>query len=167
MARKQHGIQINEDLAHQRLEWRLERIGWAVMALLVLAGLLGLFGYGPVSRASAGDAATLSLDYDRFQRASAPSEYRFSASPALSGDGEVRLRFDGGLMDQVELDSVLPEPREVRAGPGYTEFAFATDGGDQPAEIVFQFRQATFGHVRGHVTAQGAPPLLVDQYVLP
>ena len=165
--RKQDGIEIDEDLAHQRLEWRLERIGWTLMALLVLAALLGLLGYGPMSRASAGDAATLSLDYDRVQRASAPTEYRFHAAPALSGNGEVRLRFDASLLEEVELESIRPEPREVRTGPGYTEFAFATDGGERPADIVFQFRPATFCHVRGQVATQGAAPLLLDQYVLP
>ena len=168
MARQQQrGMQIDEDLAHQRLEWRLERIGWAAMALLVVAALVGLLGYGPLSHASAGDAATLAVDYDRIQRASAPTAYRFHVAPALAGNGEVRLRFDAALLDEVELESILPEPREVRTGPGYTEFAFATAAGDEPATIMFEFRPATFGHVRGRVTSEGAPPLLFDQYILP
>ena len=61
----------------------------------------------------------------------------------------------------------LSGPREVRTGPGYTEFAFATAAGDEPATIMFEFRPATFGHVRGRVTSEGAPPLLFDQYILP
>ncbi len=137
------------------------------MALLVLAALLGLLGYGPKSRASAGDAAALSPGYDRGGRAGAPTEYRLHAAPALSGYGGVRLRLDASLLEEVELESIRPEPREVRTGPGYTEFAFATDGGERPADIVFQFRPATFGHVRGQVATQGAAPLLLDQYVLP
>ena len=160
-------IEINEDRGFQRREWRFERAGWTVMALVVAAALLGVFGYGPVSHASAGDPETLAVDYDRVQRASAPAEYLFRVAPGLAADGELRLRFDAALTAEMELDSILPEPREVRSGPGYTEFAFATDGGDRPAEIVFLFKPATFGHVRGRVTSDGAPPLVLDQWVLP
>ena len=160
-------IEINEDRGFQRREWRFERVGWTMMALVVAAALLGVFGYGPLSHATVGDPATLALDYDRVQRASAPAEYRFRAARALTGDGEVRLRFDSALTEEMELDSIMPEPREVRSGPGYTEFAFATAAGDEPATIMFEFRPATFGHVRGRVTSEGAPPLLFDQYILP
>jgi hypothetical protein len=165
---QEQGIQINENRDHQRREWRIERIGWLVMAALLAAGLLGLLGYGPLSRARAGEAGTLSLEYDRLQRSSAPTEYRFDAAPSLARDGELRLRFDDTLLDEVEMQSIVPEPREVRSGPGYTEFVFAMDRTEGPsAHIQFQFEPATFGHVRGRVTADGAAPLVIDQIIYP
>lgn len=146
----------------------MERVGWTGFALLLVASLLGLFGNGPLSRAQAGEPGTLLLHYERFQRASAPTEYRFDASPALARDGRLRLRFDERLLEEVELQSVVPEPETVRTGPGYTEFEFslAPDTGDA-ARIVFQFHPSTFGRVRGRITTAGAPPLAIDQLVLP
>src|SRR5690606_26776772 len=49
-------------MRHHRAAWRLERVAWGVMALLLLATLLGAFGGGPLShaRSSAGPA---SLEY--------------------------------------------------------------------------------------------------------
>ncbi|MBP1472779.1 hypothetical protein J7I44_00570 [Frateuria sp. MAH-13] len=162
------GLQIEQDRTHSRREWRIERVGWAVMAILLAAGLLGLLGYGPLSQANAGEPGKLTLAYDRLQRASAPSEYHFTVAPSLARDGVFRLRFDNALLDEVELQSIIPEPEHVRAGPGYTEYVFAMEAAEgSPARIQFQFEQATFGHVRGNVTADGAAPLVIDQFILP
>ena len=161
-------IQIEEDLTYQRREWRFERAGWAVMVVLLLAGLLGLFGYGPLSRTRAGTQGTLMVSYDHLQRASAPTEYRFQAAPSLARNGQLRLRFDDALLDEVEMESILPEPVQMRAGPGYTEFVFAMDGTEGPsAHLQFQFKPATFGHVRGRIATEGAEPLVIDQIIFP
>jgi hypothetical protein len=161
-------IQIDEDSKYQQREWRFERAGWAVMGVLLIAGLLGLLGYGPLSRTQAGTPAGLMVTYDRMQRASAPTEYRFRVAQSLAHDGELRLRFDDALLDELELDSILPEPVQMRAGPGYTEFVFAmADAGESPARLQFQFKPATFGHVRGHVSTDGAEPLVIDQIIFP
>jgi len=162
------GLQIEENRAHSRLEWRIERVGWAVMALLLAAGLLGLLGYGPLSQVQAGDPGTLSVTYDRLQRSSAPSEYRFTIAPSLARDGQFHLRFDDALLEEVDIESIIPEPEHVRAGPGYTEYRFAmAAAGESPVRVQFQFKQTTFGHVRGSVSAEGAAPLVIDQIVLP
>ena len=146
----------------------MARAGWIVMAALLVAGLLGLLGYGPLSRAQAGTPGTLTVVYDRLQRASAPSAYRFQAAPTLARNGELRLRFDNALLEEIELNSILPEPVQMRSGPGYTEFVFAMDPAEgPPARLQFQFHPATFGHVRGRVTADGAQPLLIDQIIFP
>jgi hypothetical protein len=161
-------LQIEEDRAYQRREWRIERIGWALMALMLLAGLLGLLGYGPLSRTQVGTPGTLAVAYDRLQRSSAPSNYRFEVAPALARNGQLRLRFDNVLLEEVEMNSILPEPSEVRSGAGYTEFVFAMDAAaGPPARIQFQFHPATFGHVRGRISTDGAAPLLIDQIILP
>jgi len=161
-------IQVEEDPAHQRCEWRFERTGWILMALLLVAGLLGLLGYGPLSKAQAGMPGTLTVAYDRLQRASAPTEYRFQVAPSLARRGELRLRFDDALLDEIEVNSILPEPLRMQAGPGYTEFVFAMAGAGGPTtRIRFQFQPATFGHVHGRISADGAEPLVIDQIIFP
>ena len=34
-------LEIHQDLPFQRRSWTVQRVGWAIMALVVLAGLLG------------------------------------------------------------------------------------------------------------------------------
>ena len=48
-------LAIREDMRHQRLEWAVERVGWAAVALVLVAALAGLLGHGPLSRATAGE----------------------------------------------------------------------------------------------------------------
>lgn len=167
MTKTVEGLQINEDRAHQRREWRIERVGWGVMGLLLLAGLLGLLGYGPLSRAHGGQSGTFSVEYDRLQRAKAPTGYHFEVDPALARDGVLRVRFEDTLLEEVELVTVIPEPESVRTGAGYFEYAFAVGRGNRPARITFEFEPTTFGSVSGRVAVPGAAPVAIDQFVFP
>ena len=168
MAKSVEGIQINEDRAHQRREWAIERAGWGVMALLLLAGLLGLLGNGPLGRAQAGTPGTLTVDYDRLQRAKAPTAYRFDIAPSVARDGAVRVRLADTLLEEAQIDAIIPEPASVRAGPGFTEFEFAmAPGGDRSRRVVIEYHPTTFGAVRGEIRVAGAEPLQVDHFVFP
>lgn len=81
-------LQLHEDLAHERREWKLQRVGWALMALALLAAVLGLFGHGPLSEtASASADGALTVRHQRFERYQAPSEYDIGALPALAAGG--------------------------------------------------------------------------------
>ena len=60
-------MDIEQDLSFQHREWRRERIGWVVIGLILLAGLLGLFGHHPFARATSQTAkGQLTVEYDRF-----------------------------------------------------------------------------------------------------
>ncbi len=39
-----------EGLAYQRKSWRVERVGWVLMAAFLVLGMLGLFGGEPLGR---------------------------------------------------------------------------------------------------------------------
>ena len=46
-------LQLEQDLVLQQRTWRVQRIGWVVLALIVLCGTLGLFGgIGPLNSTS-------------------------------------------------------------------------------------------------------------------
>jgi hypothetical protein len=66
---------LGVDEAFDRGALVVQRIGWAGMALVLAAALLGLFGSGPLSWRSAwSDEGTLLLRYERFARANANQE---------------------------------------------------------------------------------------------
>lgn len=46
-------VQVSEDLDFQRKEWRVQRIAWTCMAVLILAAALGAAGSGPLSSRTA------------------------------------------------------------------------------------------------------------------
>lgn len=157
---------LHENLPGQRREWRVERVGWALMAATLLASAVGLFGGGPVSRADA-RAEGVGLRYERFLRRQSPDAYRFSIDGTHVRDGAVRVRFDDALLDALELDRIEPEPDRVEAGPGRVDYVFAASAGERPIGVVFFFRPARIGRVAGQVTVDGARPMAVDQFVYP
>lgn len=151
-----------------RSAWRLERVSWALMALLLVAAALGVFGGGPASHARTGSARTVELEYDRLLRAAAPTEYRLQVQPGTVRDGQLNVRIAQDLVDVMEIDSLVPEPESVTAGPGYTEFTFRiVAGGRSPAHVVIGFQPVTFGRFSGHISVEGARPLPVSHLVYP
>ena len=154
-------------MRHHRAAWRVERAGWCAIALLLLASLLGAFGDGLLSRGHAGSPQALAVEYGRILRASAPTEYRVKANPALAVDGVLRVRIDTSLVDVMEVESIVPEPVAQTAGDGHVEFAFRVAPASRPADIVFRLRPATFGRHRGRISLAGQPPVLIEHLVYP
>lgn len=65
------------------IEWRLQQLGWAVMALIVVLALLGVFSTGPLSWSSTTAAdGTVEVQYQRFVRNGGDNTL-FAAHPRL------------------------------------------------------------------------------------
>src|SRR5947209_3798236 len=63
------GAEIQQDLPFQRRLWNFQRIAWAIMLLVAVAALLGLFGTGPLDNAKVGrEGSPLWLEFNRFGR---------------------------------------------------------------------------------------------------
>ena len=134
--------------------WRRERVGWVLVAAGILAALLGVFGAGPLSRATV-SSGSVHVGYDRFVRMSAASVLHVTL-PAAGGEaGEVVVTLDHAFLDRIRLDGVLPEPKRTTARPGAVEFAFATASDGRPVMAWFHFTLETPGLARGRLTAAG------------
>ena len=65
-------LELATDDAFQQIEWRIQRIGWLVWAMLLLAALLGLTGSGWLSGAEVtSDDGAVTVKYDRFLQVNA------------------------------------------------------------------------------------------------
>lgn len=161
-------LEIGQDLDFQRKEWRLQRIGWVVMALLILASLLGLTGSGLLARATAGDAGSpLQLEYSRFDRLDAPTTLDLEiAGEAVTGE-RVELRVDRAYLQDVQVEQVVPEPEEVRSAGDRLTYVFGVDEPGQPLMITFDLRHTTFGTKSGQVGLGDESVLNFGQFVFP
>lgn len=162
------GLEIDQDLAFERRSWRVERLGWALMALLLLAALLGLLGAGPLSTAEVRTAdAALVVRYERFVHREAPTELELHLVPVPSpADGLTRLWVGRDLAGALEVRSISPEPRSVEATADRVLYALAASGpGTVRVRLDVEPRRA--GRHSGRLGIVGGGEVALGQFVYP
>jgi hypothetical protein len=161
-------LEIVQDLSFQEREWRAQRIGWVVMALIVLAALLGLTGTGVFAGGTAGDeTAPLEVEYSRIAELDAPAHLDARiAADAATGEA-VKLRLDRSYLDGVEIERITPLPDDVETTADQIVYEFRVDTPGAPIEVSFDLRPSTFGVKQGSIGLTGGLVLDFTQLVLP
>jgi hypothetical protein len=162
------GIDIDQDIEYQWREWRIHRIAWVVLALILLGGVLGVFGQGPLANAGAGDpGSALALEYQRLDRYKAPTQLTVSVGPNTAREGTVRLSLNHDFLDRTEIRSIVPEPESEETGPEEVTYVFRVAAPDQAARIRFDFEYDRAGPAQGEVRLEGGPSLAFSTFVFP
>jgi hypothetical protein len=146
-------IAVGENLDFQRRWWRFERGIWIFFLLILVADVLGLFGRGWLAKAQRTDAAhTLTLDYERVERASTPSIMTFHfASPAIR-NGKVQLFISEDIVKALGAQRIAPQPESSTIGDGGVTYVFPATAA--PATVQIQLEPSFPGihHFRTQVT---------------
>lgn len=157
------GLELEEDEAFHERVWRLRRAGWLAMVLLILVGLTGLLGVGPLSRAAVSDASGLDVEHARFARAEAPESLRIRLPAQADG---YRLAVSGAFLDRVRVESVVPAPVRTEALGDQVVYVFAgRPGADAVATV--HFTPHTIGLARAGLGVPGRAPLTIWMLVYP
>jgi hypothetical protein len=153
-------FQIDEDLKFQRREWKIQRVGWVTMALVIIAALLGVFGAGPLSSATI-EREGLRLEHERFGRLQRDTELRFTIAGT---GGPVLLLIGSEYLDRVMIERITPEPGKVEAVSDGVVFQFVLQG---PAAVTFHLTPKKFGLASGKVRLGQAAPITLTQFIYP
>src|SRR4051812_23546923 len=157
-------LEIEQDHDFQRRYWRLQRGAWVGLALVLLAGILGLFGSGPLAHATIGaPGAPLRLEYDRFGRIEAPSTLTALVRPSTRRPGEAILHLDRGFTDNFQIERVQPMPERAEAGPDHSVYAFRVTGPGEPVRVTFRLRPEQIGPRSGRMRVDGGSWLTCTQ----
>ena len=159
-------FEIDQDLNFQEREWRWERISWIVIASIMIAGLMGLFGHHPFARVrSQTPNGQVVIDYERFGRYDSSGQIFIKSAPAHGQDNMVHVWLDAEYLDAINVVSVSPWPLRGEAREGQRAFVFRTDGTPFSATLSIQFR--TMGLVRGRVGVSEQEPVSLTHMVWP
>jgi hypothetical protein len=144
-------LEIEQNLAFQRREWRAQSIGWWVLTAFLVAAMLGLFGEGPLSRARAGEAGDpMWIEYERFVRVGRLARLTVHTGARESSE-PLELRIARSYFEGLILEHVVPEPDDLRVDADHVTMAFS--GGRRPAAIVFDVQPRRAGLQRGEIAA--------------
>lgn len=161
-------LEIGQDIIFQRREWSAQRIGWALMALLILAGLAGLFGAGPLSQATAGsEGGPLWIEYDRFERRQAPAMLRVHLGPGAASNGQAQVWLSRNYVEAIEIEQIIPQPERVEAGPERMIYVFNVGDTSQPTAITFYLKPQAIGAIQAQAGLADEQPLNFSHFVYP
>jgi anti-sigma factor RsiW len=161
-------LEIAEDFDYQKRSWIVQRVGWAVMGLLTLAGLLGVFGPGLLGEAKAGKPSDrLWIEYERFERFQSPGQLRVHLQPGSEQAGQVRIRLNRDYLEQVQIQQVTPQPIRVEAKRDHLVYVFQTAKIDRTTAVTFYFQPQQIGSVSGSVGLETGQALSFSQFIYP
>jgi hypothetical protein len=164
-AKESRRLQVSEDLRFQHRDWIVQRIGWTALALILLAGLAGLLGPGPLSNAEVGNNGSLKVQYERFVRHGSKTELRVYAAPSAFDAGEARLAISRDYLSSFDLEQVTPSPVRVDASGDALIFVFQ----GQPSavtELSFELQPDELGTHPASVALNGQS-VSIQQFTYP
>jgi len=155
---------IAEDMDFQVRNWRAERIGWILMAIVVVAGLFGLFARGPVSDGRIARGTALAVEYERFAHTTARTY--FTIRIARPSTPEVHLRLSRAFVETYDIEVLQPPPLRATAGPSGLELMVTRPGaGDLAVDIAARPRR--FGRASLAVGVEGQASVSFTQFIYP
>lgn len=159
-------LDLDDDPAFLRHERRLTRLGWIVLGLFVLAGILGLLGPGLFSSTTAGSAQdAVRVQHDRVAHLESETRLTLLLDGAAARDGTVTVELTGSWITGVDVQSVNPQPDAQKLVPGGTAYQFTVERSG-PAEITLGYRPQELGRLA--LTAEaGGSTVTTHQLVLP
>ena len=161
-------LEIGEDVPFMEREWRLERIGWTVFALFLLAALLGLLGPGPLSgRESSDSGGSLAIRYERFGHYQAPFDLRVEIGAEGTRAETLRLWLDQRYLAGVEIERVTPQPDSVRPASDRHVFEFEVFERGRPVTITFHLQAQRSGSLDGRAGLVDGPEVAFTQFFYP
>jgi hypothetical protein len=159
-------LEIRQNERFQRREWRLERVGWALLAAFVVAGLAGGLGSGPVSwRTAASERGLVTVEYDRIAHYEADDAVRLTFSPEAVGNGEIAFEITGDWLAEIDRQSIIPQPSDEIAILGGVLLEVPVERPGTTA-VTIAFRAQAVGALSGRVSVRGDDASF-DQFVLP
>ncbi len=159
-------LEIDRDLRFQGREWVVQRGGWLIMVVIIVAALLGLLGAGPLSSVTA-ETGPLQLQYLRFERRHAPSELEVSVASSSPDQDQIELWLSADYLTRVEITSIDPEPEEVIAAGDRTVYLFNISNRTGTSVIRFALEPDDPGSSTGSIGVVGGPELAFWQFVYP
>jgi hypothetical protein len=163
-------LEVNENIDFQRRIWRFQTVGRVVMALVLVAALLGLLGPGLLSNGASADSPQAELgvkEYERFLRFMKPTTLRIGLEPGAVTEREARVWLDRQYIEGVQIQHITPQPQRVEAGSKGLTYVFNVEDPNQSTAFSFDLQPQKMGLLQGRVGLEDEEPVSFKQFVYP
>lgn|GEM_PF-6638456 len=136
-------LDIEEDIEHERIKWKVERIGWIILLVITAAALAGLLGSGPFSsRTLENDSFT--LKYNSIERYESPTTLEIDTK--FSPTSEFSVRINDQFLREIDNLQIHPEPKATYISNNNSVFVFdKPENNNNSVSIIFQLQHSSSG----------------------
>lgn len=161
-------LDISEDYSFEQRVWKIQRIGWVIMVVAIVFGLLGLLGGpGPLSIATIGsDASPLQVQFLRFLHELQPTNLVITVNPPDNAES-IELFIDLDYLEHMEIMTIVPEPDTVTAASDRIIYEFPLQTPGESTTITFRLNPERFGFFNARVGLQGGLEYGFTQLIYP
>lgn len=156
--------QQQEDRFHHR-EWAMQRVGWVIIAAIVVLALAGLFGDGPLSDASVSSREAGSIAYERYTRDGARTTLTITPSATALQGNVVRVAIPSAYLQSFSVEEITPEPTQARMSGEDVIYEFTICGAGSSISLLLMPEKA--GRHGAQIVIGSAEPLAFSQFTYP
>jgi hypothetical protein len=154
------------NLRHHRLEWKMERLGWTVMLMIVVGALAGLFGPGPLTKAErSNNDGALAIEYHSVEHNAAPGQFTVRVRPVAEAM-TLRLSLSRSFCDHATAESIVPPPLAAEARDDAVVYTFAARSSESVV-LTYRYEYDAIGVFDHWIALNGGEAIRFRQYVLP
>ena len=165
--KKGRDLDLHEDLHLQEQLWTVERVGWTLMAAALVAGFLGAFGEGPLSRHITSDDKSLAVEYVRFGHYKSPLELQVQVDASSARQGRLSIGLDYKFLGRIRITGITPQPMTEELDTGGVNFAFPVHSEEGSVFITISYEPQYVGTLTGRVRLGDGSEVSIGQFIYP
>jgi hypothetical protein len=157
-----------------RIERVLQRIGWALIVVLIGLAAAGLFGGGVLSNRtvrSASGGNEIELTYPRFGRQESNLQMTLEVAAPQAQGQELRVRLSGDVREKVTIMGITPEPDTTAFDGDVIVFTWTVESWARPPLIVFDYEAHDWRSIGGEIEVMAGQDsvggLSFEQFLFP
>jgi hypothetical protein len=167
MASNSDKLEIEQNLSFQRRFWKVQRILWLLVIVLLIAAFLGFFGGEGVLQKSVAKSneSRLIVEYPAYERLKAPSSLTLTAVNTPKDTTKISVSRE--FLDAVQIEHITPEPDSVQADSREITYDFNVAPGMRELKVTIDMSFQEFGPVSGSFHLVDSPAVTTKQFVYP
>ena len=160
-------LEVEEQLPKQHCMWKVQRAGWTLVAITLLASIFGLLSPGIFSKKVAfesGDGG-FAVKFERALHYQSPCELEVFA-PEDPQESGTWISINRSYLDRIELERMEPEATESEMVDDRIVFHFRQMIGTT-GKITVQFKPTAVGNLACELRTKDTSPIRFKQFVFP
>jgi len=168
LSRVNDELALGYDSEFERQWWNIEVGLWCFLSLLIIVGLTGLLGHGPLAHKTVGTMdGALVVKYQRVARYKTPDVMTIFVSPRLYQDGKAHLWLSRAIVEKAGLQRIIPEPEQSLPGEDGVTYIFPVSNPERPTLIELAKEPSSPGAFVEEVRTDSQHDMFMRTFIVP